>query len=145
QWSRTLLLVVFALIVILLGRPGFSPAKWIAGLKPGLPRWSHIAILVVFAITVYGLLTARETCGDLLFFWGPKGVHFFRAGQIDLHYLFDGNNYLAHRDYPPLLPLLYAWSHTVAGKFSWWAAVLFAALCLAGITAIVRAGTGSAA
>ena len=97
-----------------------------------------IGVAVVALLALYGITTARETCGDLLFFWGPKGIHFLRAGKIDLDYLSHPYNFLGHRDYPPLLPLLFAWSQTVAAKFSWWAALLLSGLCLAGITAIVR-------
>jgi hypothetical protein len=139
-WSRTRLFVVFGLIAVI----GFRVARVGAGFSRHRPAeaglYTKLALLLVFAITAYALLTARATCGDLLFFWGPKGVHFFRAGKIDLAYLADWSNVMAHRDYPPLLPLLYAWSHTVSAQFSWWAAVLFSGLCLAGIVAIVRAG-----
>jgi len=139
HWSRTRLVSAFALMVIL-GRQRAEGRRQ-KGEAGGI--FPSALCLLPSALTFYGLLTARETCGDLLFFWGPKGVHFFRAGQIDLRYLFDPNNFFAHRDYPPLLPLLYAWSHTLSGQFSWWAAVLVTGLCLAGITAIVRAGTRS--
>ncbi|MEK6373262.1 MAG: hypothetical protein AABO58_11260 [Acidobacteriota bacterium] len=140
QWSRTRLVIAFAALAC---AGAASRRIWI---REGRTNWRSPAlagIVIVLAVTAYALLTARETCGDLLFFWGPKGVHFFRAGKIDLQYLADINNFLAHRDYPPLLPLLYAWSHTVSRSFSWWAAVLFAGVCLTGIVAIVRAGTQS--
>jgi hypothetical protein len=142
HWSRTRLVIVFVLIVTssLWGRQRAEGRRQ-KGEAGGILISAFC--LLPSALTFYGLLTARETCGDLLFFWGPKGVHFFRAGQIDLRYLFDPNNFYAHRDYPPLLPLLYAWSNTLSGQFSWWAAVLFTGLCLGGITAIVRAGTRS--
>jgi hypothetical protein len=69
-----------------------------------------------------------DGAGDLrrsAFFGGPKAVHFFRAGGISPPYLSDPNTFFAHRDYPPLLPLVYAWSHTVSSQFGWWAALLF--------------------
>jgi len=140
QWSRTRLVIAFAAFAC---AGAASRRIWVRG---GRTNWRSPAlagIVIVLAVTAYALLTARETCGDLLFFWGPKGVHFFRAGKIDLQYLANINNFLAHRDYPPLLPLLYAWSHTVSRSFSWWAAVLFAGLCLTGIVATVRAGAQS--
>lgn len=96
-------------------------------------------VLVLLAITVYGLLTARETIGDLLYFWGPKGIHFYRAGAIDVDFLRNPDHFLQHRDYPPLLPLLFAWSNTISSSFSWWAALLLSALCLAAVVAMVRA------
>jgi hypothetical protein len=135
EWSRTRLIA--ALLLLIAGGLWKAPAR---DGKTKSWRSPAIAVIAVFlAITAYGLLTARETTGDLLFFWGPKGVHFARAGKIDVDYLRDPNSYLAHRDYPPLLPLVFAWSNTVSRDFSWWAAVLLSGLCLAGVAAIVRA------
>lgn len=135
EWSRTRLTIVLLLAI--------AAGAWKARLRlapVSLPRSAAIfAIAVLLAITAYGLLTARETIGDLLFFWGPKGVHFARAGAIDVDYLRDPHHFMQHRDYPPLLPLLYAWSIEIAGGFSWWGAVLSSGLCLAAIVAIVRA------
>ena len=140
HWSRTRLVLLFAIFAC----AGAANRRiWSRGER--WPRqWAALAgIIIVLLITAYGLLTARETCGDLMFFWGPKGVHFFRAGKIDLAYLFDVQYFLGHRDYPPLLPLVFAWSHTVSRQFSWWAAVLFSGLCLAAIAATVRAAARS--
>lgn len=95
-------------------------------------------LLVLFAIFVYALLTARATIGDLLYFWGPKGVHFALAGTIDVDYLRNPDHFLQHRDYPPLLPLLFAWSTLFTGGFSWWAALLASGLCLAAVAAMIR-------
>lgn len=102
-----------------------------------------LCLLAVFLLSLYGLLTARQTCGDLLYFWGPKGVHFHHAGKIDLLYLGDENYFLAHRDYPPLLPLLFAWSQIVARSFSLWSALLLTLLCVAGAIAVTRADVRS--
>lgn len=138
EWSRTRLFVAL-LPVIAYGlaatrlRGRSETASWRDA--------SAIGIILLLGITAYGLLTARETCGDLLFFWGTKGIHFFRAGAIDVDYLGNPNNFLSHADYPPLLPLLFAWSNTLSRQFSWWAALLLTGLSLAGIVALIRAGT----
>jgi hypothetical protein len=138
QWSRTrLILVLLPLVAIGLAAArvrGDRRATW----KPSIPA---IGIFLLLGITAYGLLTARETCGDLLFFWGSKGMHFFRSGSIGVGYLRDPNHYLSHADYPPLLPLLFAWSTTFSRQFSWWGALLLSGLCLSGIIAVIRAGT----
>lgn len=138
EWSRTrLFLVLLPLVVIAVAamRVRYERSTtW----KPAIPT---IGILLILGITAYGLLTARETCGDLLFFWGSKGMHFFRSGSIDVHYLGDRNHYFSHADYPPLLPLLFAWSTTFSRQFSWWGALLLSGLCLTGIIAVIRAGT----
>lgn len=138
EWSRTRLFVAL-LPVIAYG----LAATRLRGRRE-TPSWrdaSAIGIILLLGITAYGLLTARETCGDLLFFWGTKGIHFFRAGAIDVDYLGNPNNFLSHADYPPLLPLLFAWSNTLSRQFSWWAALLLTGLSLAGIVALIRAGT----
>jgi hypothetical protein len=94
-------------------------------------------ILIFLALTAYGLITARESAGDLHFFWGPKGIHFHHAGGFDVPFLANKTN--PNSDYPPLLPILYAWSMTVARQFSWFAAVLATALFIFGAAAILRA------
>src|SRR5262249_18656969 len=92
------------------------------------------ATLIFLILTIYGLMTARETCGDLNFFWGPKAVHFYRHGGIAVADLSDRMN----PGYPLLVPLLYAWSNTIAAQFSWWAALLSSALFLFAAVAMVR-------
>jgi len=103
------------------------------------PRF-NLYILGFLALTVYGMLTARESAGDLHFFWGPKAIHFADARGIDVAFLANKTN--PNPDYPPLVPLVYAWCTLVAGGFSWWGALLSSALCLAGCVAIVRGFTG---
>ena len=98
-------------------------------------------IVVIALLLVYGLLTARLSCGDLHFFWGPKAVRFYRDGGVTLGFLADPNTVRMNPGYPILLPLLYAWSETVAGQFSWWSAVLTTALFLFGSVALVRSAS----
>jgi hypothetical protein len=99
-------------------------------------------IAVVIVLTTYGLLTARESCGDLHFFWGPKAIHFCQARGVTVAFLADKNNTSLNPGYPLLLPMIYSWSLMLSREFSWWAAVLLTALFLAGSVAIVRAATG---
>ncbi len=134
EWSRTRLVLALLIPVVIGSRA--LPRR--SSMKLSWPSPALAGVVILLAITTYGLVTGRETSGDLLFFWGPKAVHFHHAGTIDVEYLRDPNNFLAHRDYPPLLPLLYAWSMTISRRFSWWSAVLSSGLCLAGIVAIVR-------
>lgn len=131
-WSRTTLFLVLAIFIALsMRRIRFSNVRF--GGSPAL-----FAVLVLFAIVVYASLTARATIGDLLFFWGPKGVHFHQAGTIDVDFLRNPDHFLQHRDYPPLLPLLFAWSMTLSRTFSWWGAILFSVLCVAAIVSMLR-------
>jgi hypothetical protein len=132
EWSRTKLIAAFAVLAIISVRRRHFSAVRLAW-SPAL-----VAVLAIFAIVIYACVTARATIGDLLFFWGPKGVHFHQAGTIDVDYLRSPDHFLQHRDYPPLLPLLFAWSNTVSRTFSWLAAILFSALCLGAIVSILR-------
>ncbi len=142
EWSRTRLVLALATLAFLgfvavSRRPSTQRSE--ESRDNSRHRWAVGGVLVLFAITLYSVLTARATIGDLLFFWGPKGIHFFRAGTIDVHFLRNPDHFLQHRDYPPLLPLLLAWSNTLSRTFSWWAALLLSILCLAAIVAMVRA------
>jgi len=129
QWSRTVLVVVLG---------GIVWAGWPRGYElrvaSSATSNSQLATLFFLLLTIYGLLDARESCGDLHFFWGPKAVRFFREGGISLTSMSERMN----PGYPPLLPLIYAWSNTLARHFSWFAAVLSTALFLFGSVAIVR-------
>ena len=96
------------------------------------PATGHgvLFIFILALLTIYGVATARETCGDLIYFWGPKGQAFHHAGAIDAGFLGNGDYVLMHSDYPPLLPLLYAWASLVAHRFSWWGALFLMPLFL---------------
>lgn len=138
-WTRTRLYLVLGVIamagmMLVRGQP--------RGDRPRRSRVAGAVILGFAVLTGYGLLTARQTSGDLHFIWGPKAVRFFRAAGIDFEYL--GHPLLANQvpDYPPLLPLLYAWSNSVAHQFPWWAALLAAGLFLFASVLFVRASSG---
>src|SRR5437763_7251093 len=135
-WSRTTLVIVLGLIAALSWPRGYG-----LRVARGATRNAQLATVVFLILTLYGLLDARESCGDLHFFWGPKAIHFYRYGGIDLQWLADPNT-VGNPGYPPLLPLLYAWSQTLAQQFSWWAAILATALFLFGAVAIVRGASG---
>jgi hypothetical protein len=96
-------------------------------------------IAAILLLTAYGLFTARETCGDLIYFWGPKGQRFYLAEKIDVAFLAFPHFKLMHPDYPPLLPLVYAFASSVAHGFSWWGA-LAAMLLLLLATALAFRG-----
>ena len=112
-------------------------AGWKARATPG----TLLAILAFTLLTAYGVLTARETCADLLYFWGPKAVRFAAARGIDLAFLKAPEHFLMHPDYPPLVPLLYAWGAMIAGGFSYWGPLLLTAVLLA-LTALLVPGRG---
>lgn len=132
-WNPWVLLLPCLLPLPLIRPSGiFSPLRGAKG---------HWAILGFTLLTVYGTLTARETCADLLYFWGPKAVRFAAAHGIDVEFLKTPDHFLMHPDYPPLVPLLYAWGAMIAGGFSYWAPLLFTAVLLA-LTALLVPGRG---
>lgn len=93
-------------------------------------RAASIAITIFVLLTTYGVLTARETCADLMYFWGPKGQRFYRAEKIDVEFLKFPHYYLMHPDYPPLLPEVYAWGSLAGHRFSYWGALALTPLFL---------------
>jgi hypothetical protein len=105
-------------------------------------RWTGAAVGLFVLLTIYGVLTARESCGDLHYFWGPKAVHFYRTGGIDPAFLSARDSFPLNPDYPPLVPLLYVWSQTMSHQFSWWAALMATPLILLTIGAMVRSFSG---
>jgi hypothetical protein len=94
-------------------------------------RQECLSSMAILGLTAYGLLTARETCADLIYFWGPKGQRFYLAEKIDIAFLAFPHYRLMHPDYPPLLPLVYAFASSVAHGFSWWGALLTMLILLA--------------
>lgn len=91
------------------------------------------------AITTYGVVTARETCADLLYIWAPKAIRFAHVGKVDAIFLGFPHYSLMHADYPPLLTLLFSFATLLAHRFSWWGAVLLTPLSLLATTLAFRA------
>ena len=119
---------------ISLGSPLFflalaAPAGWWR--RDGTP-WTRYdtATLLLIALTTYAALDARATNGDLIHFWGPKAQQFHNTGTIDTAFLGFQHYYLMHPDYPPLLPLLYAWGSLGSHGFAWWGTLLVTPLFL---------------
>ncbi|HVR37590.1 MAG TPA: hypothetical protein VMU84_00730 [Thermoanaerobaculia bacterium] len=110
-WQRWTLAIPLVLAAALWRRDAARPAG-------GTP-----ALLIFVLLTIYGVATARETTGDLLYFWGPKAQRFFLESRIDVGFLQFPHYYLMHPDYPPLQTLIYSWGAIAAHRFSWWGAL----------------------
>jgi hypothetical protein len=143
DWSRTSLLPPLALITI----AGVAAVRRFPPLAPppapARTPWEWAAVggsIACWLVTLYGTVTARETCGDLPLTWGPKAIKFFRAGGIDAGVLHAYPQLTV--DYPPLHTLLLAWSNALSHDFSWWAALLSSPLFFAATLALIRAWTG---
>ncbi|HEY0141021.1 MAG TPA: hypothetical protein VGF48_09000 [Thermoanaerobaculia bacterium] len=119
-WTRATLLIAMAV----------GAALWRRGERMTTEPRTWILFAAIAILTCYGSLAARQTTGDLLFFWGPKAVHFYEAGRIDFEFLATPHYFLMHSDYPPLLPLVYAAGNIAAHEMSWWGAILFSSICI---------------
>ena len=125
--------------VAILGRLVFArgPRPSAAPPPPGLALgWAGVvagAIVAFFAILA---LSQRIAFPDFVYHWGIKGHRYFLGRGIDYDFLSREWNLVAHRDYPQLVPELYALQSLIAGRFAepWllvWSAVWFAALLIA--------------
>ena len=143
EWSRT---VIFAILAIVIGAAiyGLRVARATTP-EHESPRDSPLATRSSIALagtaffwllTLYGTLTARHSCGDLQFTWGPKAIRWFRAGGLDPDVLHTWPQLTV--DYPPLQTLLLALSNTFARQFPWWAAVLASPLFFLALLAVIR-------
>ena len=120
SWTRVTLGIALVLAALLGKRGERIPMR----------GWTWSLIGLAAALTTYGSLTARQTIADLLLFWGPKGVHFYQAEKLDFVFLATPHYFLMHSDYPPLLPLLYAFGAVAAHEVSYLGAVVFSSVCI---------------
>ncbi len=130
EWTRVGLAIPMLLIAVASGLwPQASASRVLRpearGLKPVL-----LPLAIITALAIYGVATARETSGDLLFFWGPKAQRFFMARTVDIAFLKFPHYYLMHPDYPPLQTFVYAWSSIAAHRFSYFGATFLAPIYL---------------
>ena len=131
EWSRT---VIFTILAILIA---FGVRKQSFRLESGGGASAlQIGTAFFWLLTLYGTVTARHSCGDLQFTWGPKAVRWFRAGGLDPQVLHTWPQLTV--DYPPLQTLLLALSNTFARQFPWWAAVLASPLFFLALLAVLR-------
>jgi len=94
--------------------------------------------LIVFASAV---LSASVTSGDFVFFWGSKAQRFGSERMLDTQFLRVPEHNVMHPDYPPLVPLYYAWTMLGAAELDWFGAMASAILFLALATAAVSGFT----
>ena len=103
------------------------------------PRNPIVAItLLAIAVFASTVLSAAATSGDFVFFWGTKGQRFGSERLLDVEFLRTSNFNVMHPDYPPLVPLYYAWTMLGETQLDWFAAMASAVLFLALTAAAVR-------
>ncbi|HEX7832911.1 MAG TPA: hypothetical protein VF787_24880 [Thermoanaerobaculia bacterium] len=139
QWSRSLLFPL-TLAIIIGGIVLVRRAHPVDAVKTPVNKFALAATIICVALTIYGTVTARESCGDFQFTWGPKAIQFFRAGGIDPAVLKSYPQLTV--DYPPLQTLLLAFSNTFSHQLSWWAGVLASPLLFIALLALIRGFSG---
>lgn len=93
---------------------------------------SGILLLAVIALAILtsSILAATATSGDFVYFWGVKGQRWGAVHFLDTAFTMQPAHYM-HPDYPPLLPLYYAWTLLGGdGALDWWGAILATPLFL---------------
>ncbi len=140
-WTRVSLAVPLILLIVA-GARQVARSRASPTIEQTDSRAASIGIAAIIAVTLYGIATARETCGDLIYFWGPKGQRFWMMGTIDVSFLGFPHYSLMHSDYPPLMPEAFALASTFAHRFSWWGALFTMALFLAAAVFALRGFVG---
>jgi hypothetical protein len=152
-WYAPVVAAIVAVVAILgrrflVRRAPLTPAAPAPGLALG---WAGVAAGAIVAFFAILALSQRIAFPDFIYHWGIKGHRYFLGRGIDYDFLSREWNLVAHRDYPQLVPELYALQSLIAGRFAepWllvWSAVWFAALLIAAREALdawrVPAGLG---
>jgi hypothetical protein len=97
-------------------------------------------ILACIALAIYALtvMSAAATSGDFVFFWGTKGQIFGQERMFDTAFLRNPDHVVMHPEYPPLVPLYYAWTMLGAQQLDWFGGMASAVLFLMLATFAIR-------
>lgn len=91
---------------------------------------SALIVLIALGTLISATLAGALTSGDYVIFWGTKGQRWGQTHTLDYAFTLHPNHYM-HPDYPPLVPLYYAWTMLGGdGAFDWWGGILSAPLFL---------------
>ena len=140
-WTRVSLAAPLILLIVAGGRE-VARARTSPTVSQSDSPFARAGIAAFLALTFYGIATARETCADLIYFWGPKAQRFWMTGTIDVSFLGFPHLFLMHSDYPPLLPEAFVLASTFAHRFSWWGALFTLAFFLAATVLALRGFVG---
>jgi hypothetical protein len=110
------------------------------------PSRHHLALMIValLALIVFAtvVLSAAATSGDFVFFWGTKGQRFAQQRMLDTAFLRDPNHVVMHPEYPPLVPMYYAWTMLGGEELDWFgamsSAIAFLVLATAAVSGFAR-------
>jgi hypothetical protein len=120
-------------------------ALWIFALRVTQPpmvrvQWSVVDLVTVLLIALHGRLATSMRVGEWDFWaiWGLKARVFLAHGGIDWAWLRNPYNAFSHPDYPPLLPLNYAFVALHTGRWDDRWLGIFTTLFGAALVLIVR-------
>jgi hypothetical protein len=100
-----------------------------------------IAVISIGLLTM-SVLAGMLTSGDFMIFWGVKGQRWGQARMLDYAFTLETPVEM-HPDYPPLLPLYYAWTMLGGdGALNWLGATLTAPMWLS-LTVLAIWGFGT--
>lgn len=132
RWSALSVVAPLGLGSIAIATVLARRSRGAAGEAPGGLAWAAgaAALLVGTAHLALSAITARATSIDFLYFWGVKAQRFAEIGGIDAGMLADPWAVHMHSNYPPLVPLAYAWGIEVTGRLPWQFGLVTCALWL---------------
>ena len=91
-------------------------------------RGTATVTLLSLATFASAAFSAAVTSGDFVLHWGVKGQRFGQMRTLDTAFMIDPSHYM-HPDYPPLVPLYYAWTMLGGdGRLDWFGGISSAAL-----------------
>jgi hypothetical protein len=104
--------------------------RQVAALRRPFSRAALVVSTMAVLLFAAAVMSAEATSFDFLLFWGGKGQRFGLLRGIDWAFLADPDHKLMHPDYPPLVPLYYAWTMLGGTHVDWFGAIASAPLFL---------------
>lgn len=132
DWSAWVLIPLPALatIVSLRQKPQTTDNRQPFDSAQGRPTTILVVAATAMALLTSACLAAMATSGDYVYFWGVKGQRWGAAHILDWAFTTAPSHYM-HPDYPPLLPLYYAWTMLGGdGALDWWGGIVATPLFL---------------
>lgn len=117
-------------------RPAEAPPPFRPGRAVALA--SGVVVALALALLARALMTSTATSVDYLYFWGVKAAHFADERAVAVPLLKWIRFRHAVPDYPPLVPIVEAWSALAAGEMPWRGAPLTAFFWLAAVLPLMR-------
>jgi len=143
RWNAFVLLAAPVAVLVAQLR-GYAVTRQEVNRVTAQPRNRATGIITILALLIFAsaVISASATSGDFVFFWGSKGQRFGSERMLDTQFLRDPDHAVMHPDYPPLVPLYYAWTMLGASELDWFgamaSAVLFLALAAAAVSGFTR-------